>query len=101
MIRSARQALFASFRLHSSCCGHELTAAEQKMKEMLEKGIEGCTKVEVHDISNGCGSMYDVVVEATSFKGKAKVAQHKIVTGILREQIKDMHGLTIKTKAAS
>ncbi|CAI5438638.1 unnamed protein product [Caenorhabditis angaria] len=91
-------------RNHSGagCCGgnHEQSAAEKLMSELLEKGIGGCTKVKVHDVSNGCGSMFDVTVEATSFTGKSKVAQHKLVTGILRDQIKDMHGLTIRTKAA-
>lgn len=77
-----------------------MSEAELKMSKLLTEGIDGCTRVEVHDVSNGCGSMFDVVVEAAGFKGKSKVAQHKQVTSILREQIKDMHGLTIKTKAA-
>ncbi|CAL2027999.1 unnamed protein product [Caenorhabditis brenneri] len=89
-------------RSHSSCCGgdHQQSEAEQQMSKLLTDSIQGCTRVEVHDVSNGCGSMFDVVVEASSFQGKSKVAQHKIVTAILREQIKSMHGLTIKTKAA-
>jgi stress-induced morphogen len=28
------------------------------------------------------------------------VAQHKMVTGLLREEIKSMHGLTLSTKAS-
>uniref|UniRef100_A0A1I7UT07 BolA-like protein n=1 Tax=Caenorhabditis tropicalis TaxID=1561998 RepID=A0A1I7UT07_9PELO len=92
----------SAIRQHSACCGgeHQMSEAEQKMSKLLTDGIEGCSRVEVHDVSNGCGSMFDVVVEASSFQGKSKVAQHKIVTSILREQIKSMHGLTIETKAA-
>ncbi|KAF1769663.1 hypothetical protein GCK72_001480 [Caenorhabditis remanei] len=100
---SLRSTLITSaIRRHSACCGgdHQMSEAEQKMSKLLTEKIEGCSRVEVHDVSNGCGSMFDVVVEASSFQGKSKVAQHKIVTSILKEQIKSMHGLTIKTKAA-
>ncbi|CAD6184622.1 unnamed protein product [Caenorhabditis auriculariae] len=72
--------------------------AEKTMADQLRCRVEGCTEVVVEDVSNGCGSMFNVFVEATSFQGKTKVQQHKIVTGILREQIKDMHGLTITTQ---
>lgn len=100
---SLRSTLITStIRRHSACCGgdHQMSEAEKNMNKLLTDNIKGCSRVEVHDVSNGCGSMFDVVVEATSFQGKSKVAQHKIVTNILREQIKSMHGLTIKTKAA-
>ncbi|CAI2292456.1 unnamed protein product [Caenorhabditis sp. 36 PRJEB53466] len=83
-----------------SCCIHEHSQAEQQLNKLLRSGIEGCSRVVVHDVSNGCGSMYEVFVEATSFKGLSKVAQHKMITSLLREEIKDMHGLTIRTKAA-
>ncbi|VDM55897.1 unnamed protein product [Angiostrongylus costaricensis] len=43
--------------------------------------------------------MFSIVVEATSFKGLSKVAQHKMITGILKDEIRDMHGLSITTKA--
>uniref|UniRef100_A0A0K0DF79 Bola-like protein n=1 Tax=Angiostrongylus cantonensis TaxID=6313 RepID=A0A0K0DF79_ANGCA len=49
--------------------------------------------------SGGCGSMFSIFVEATSFKGLPKVAQHKMITGILKDEIRDMHGLSITTKA--
>ncbi|CAI2292571.1 unnamed protein product [Caenorhabditis sp. 36 PRJEB53466] len=81
-------------------CIHEHSQAEQQLNKLLRSGIEGCSRVVVHDVSNGCGSMYEVFVEATSFKGLSKVAQHKMITSLLREEIKDMHGLTIRTKAA-
>jgi BolA-like protein 3 len=56
--------------------------------------------VSVEDISHGCGSMYSMNVESPLFKGKSLVAQHKMVKNALKQQIADMHGLTLTTKAS-
>lgn len=90
-----------------------VTDGEKRLTELLRNGIPGTTDVVVEDVSSrslvyisnslildGCGSMYSVYVEASSFGGKSKVAQHKMVTELLKEQIKDMHGLSIKTKVS-
>ncbi|KAK5971980.1 putative bola bacterial stress-induced morphogen protein [Trichostrongylus colubriformis] len=74
------------------------TAAELRMTKLLKEKIDGVTHAEVTDVSSGCGSMYSVFVESSAFKGLSKVAQHKLVTGILKDEIRDMHGLSIKTK---
>ena len=50
------------------------------------------------DIAGGCGSMYKISVVSPEFAGKNMVAQHKMVTTILKTEISEMHGLTIKTK---
>ena len=42
--------------------------------------------------------MYKIRVVSPKFAGKNMVAQHKMVTKILKEEISDMHGLTISTK---
>ncbi|RCN43294.1 BolA-like protein [Ancylostoma caninum] len=74
------------------------TPAEQRMAQLLKEKITGVTKVEVNDVSSGCGSMFTVFVESSSFKGLSRVAQHKMITGILKHEIEDMHGLSITTK---
>ncbi|KAI9207237.1 bola protein, partial [Polychytrium aggregatum] len=58
------------------------------------------TKLRVDDISGGCGSMYAVEVESSAFKGLTVVKQHRLVTEILKDDIKGMHGIRIKTAAA-
>ncbi|KAK6043603.1 BolA-like protein [Cooperia oncophora] len=75
------------------------TEAELRMAKLLQEKINGVTQVEVNDVSSGCGSMYSVFVESSAFKGLSKVAQHKMVTGILKNEIRDMHGLSITTKS--
>ncbi|KIH64795.1 hypothetical protein ANCDUO_04891, partial [Ancylostoma duodenale] len=57
------------------------TPAEQRMAQLLKENITDVTKVEVNDVSSGCGSMFTVFVESSSFKGLSRVAQHKMITG--------------------
>ena len=63
---------------------------------MLEHALQA-SQVQVQDISGGCGSMFQIQVQSSLFQGKSRVAQHRMVTEILKAEIKDMHGLTIKT----
>lgn len=55
------------------------------------------TDIAVVDISGGCGSMYEVYVEAPDFTGIRVVRQHQLVTDALKAEIKDMHGVRIST----
>lgn len=45
---------------------------------------------QVDDVSGGCGSMFNLEVEAEQFRGLSLVKQHKLVTGILKKEIVDM-----------
>ena len=81
--------------------GEETTAgAESMIRSILEKELTP-TKLEVQDTSGGCGAMFNIVVESPKFKGKTLVTQHKLVTQLLKTQIKEMHGLTLSTKVSS
>ena len=71
--------------------------AERALIRALSEGFPGATDIVVVDVSGGCGAMYEVHVEAPQFKGLRTVGQHKLVTEVLKEQIKDMHGLRIST----
>eukprot|EP00924_Labyrinthula_sp_SR-Ha-C_P005100 snap_masked-scaffold_1-processed-gene-21.17-mRNA-1 protein AED:0.19 eAED:0.20 QI:0/-1/0/1/-1/1/1/0/99 len=75
------------------------TEKEKFMENLLKEKLKATT-VNVTDISGGCGSMYDVKVESPLFKSKTKVAQHRMVNEVLKEEIKEMHGLTLDTKAS-
>ncbi|ELT87256.1 hypothetical protein CAPTEDRAFT_144200, partial [Capitella teleta] len=47
--------------------------------------------------AGGCGSMYDVQIEAEEFRGKRTVMQHRMVNEALKCEIENMHGLRIST----
>ena len=41
--------------------------------------------------------MYHVEVVSSVFKGLNKVKQHRMVQDAIKKEVKDMHGLTVKT----
>lgn len=47
--------------------------------------------------SGGCGSFYAISVEHESFKGLTMIKQHRLVNDLLKDDIKDMHGLQVST----
>ncbi|PSN74816.1 bola-like protein [Corynespora cassiicola Philippines] len=66
-----------------------------KIKAELEP-----VKLEVQDISGGCGSMYALEIESPKFKGLSVIKQHKLVNQILADEIKSWHGVQLRTRAA-
>lgn len=55
-------------------------------------------KIEVEDVSGGCGAMFEVYVKDAEFRGLNTVKQHRIITATLQEEIKNMHGIRIHTE---
>ncbi|XP_047367398.1 bolA-like protein 3 [Vespa velutina] len=78
--------------------------AEQKMISLLRNKFPKARLIEVTDVSGGCGAMFEINVIAPEFKGLNTVKQHRIInevgmeiTTVLKEEIKDMHGIRIYT----
>merc|ERR1712227_751241 len=78
----------------------DLTDKEKLMTTLLEKSekLASPKEIVVKDMSGGCGAMYNIYVASPSFKDLNMIKQHRLVQGILKEEIKEMHGLTIETK---
>ncbi|TIA50798.1 bola-like protein [Aureobasidium pullulans] len=57
------------------------------------------TKLEVQDVSGGCGSMYALDIVSSKFKGLSVIKQHRLVNAVLKDEIKGWHGVQLKTKA--
>lgn len=70
------------------------TQIYNKLKETLKP-----SSLEVVDQSGGCGSMFAIKIDSAEFQGKTKVEQHKLVSKILDEELKGVHGYTLKTNA--
>ncbi|RPA87774.1 bola-like protein [Ascobolus immersus RN42] len=75
-----------------------LDQAEKEVFEMLADKLQP-TRLEVQDVSGGCGSMYAVEIASPNFKGLTMIKQHRMVQEILADKIKGWHGLQLKTKA--
>ncbi|KAG9001274.1 hypothetical protein FRB94_003764 [Tulasnella sp. JGI-2019a] len=55
------------------------------------------TRLDVEDVSGGCGTFYAISIASSQFRGLSMVKQHKLVTEELKKEIEGIHGLQIKT----
>lgn len=74
------------------------TPEESRIQDKLRKALEP-ERLQVVDISGGCGSMFAIDVTSAKFKGLSIVKQHKLVNEILKDDIQRWHGLQLRTKA--
>jgi stress-induced morphogen len=72
------------------------------MQRIITQQLKALSPVNlvVNDISGGCGSMFEISVESAQFKGLSMVQQHKLVNSLLKDQVKQLHGLVLKTKVS-
>ena len=73
------------------------TDGEINIENVLKKSFPKAEKVQVTDISGGCGDMYEICIESFDFKGKRTIEQHKLITNALKDEVSKMHGLRIFT----
>ncbi|KAL3123760.1 hypothetical protein niasHT_009973 [Heterodera trifolii] len=92
-LRSFR--LFVNGPMSSDALSADRVAAVLRLKFPATDG----SAVHVEDTSGGCGAMFHVRVESPQFSGVSRVNQHKMINEVLRSEIRDMHGITIETKA--
>ncbi|CAN3356373.1 bolA-like protein 2 [Diutina catenulata] len=64
---------------------------EQIIKERLHADL-----VQVEDMSGGCGQAFAVVIVSDDFKGKNKLARHRMVNSALKQEIESIHAFTQK-----
>jgi BolA-like protein 3 len=53
----------------------------------------------VQDISGGCGSMYALDIVSRQFEGMTVIKQHRLVNKVLGDEMKNWHGVQMRTKA--
>ena len=69
----------------------------EQISEILTKNFEPL-KLEVEDVSGGCGAMFRVLIVSSKFEGRTLLQQHKAVQELLKTEMSEMHGLTLTTK---
>ncbi|KAL9058932.1 MAG: hypothetical protein Q9162_001490 [Coniocarpon cinnabarinum] len=74
-----------------------LNDAERQIFDKLSQSLKP-SRLDVQDISGGCGSMYGLDIESEMFKGLSVVKQHKMVNEVLKEDVKGWHGVQVKTR---
>ena len=96
-LRLTKKGQFSSIVRLLSSESKSLSKGEERISNILKAKFPQATYVNVEDISGGCGSMYEVQLEAPDFKGKRTVMQHRMVNEALKEELKEMHGIRIST----
>ncbi|TIA87247.1 hypothetical protein E3P99_03275 [Wallemia hederae] len=76
----------------------EPLAGESRIKAKLEQSFKP-SRLQVMDVSGGCGAFYAINIASDSFKGLTTVKQHRLVNETLKEDIAGIHGLQLKTAA--
>ena len=71
----------------------ELAIVESKIKNKIN-----CDKLEVTDISGNCGNSFCIKIKSPDFNGKTMIMQHRMVNEALKEELKEIHALQIKSE---
>lgn len=69
---------------------------EEFIKNKLTQALEA-EHCEVVDQSDGCGGKFEVVIVSKQFEGKPLLQRHRLVNGILEEELKTIHAFSQKT----
>ncbi|KAF9519192.1 hypothetical protein BS47DRAFT_1324770 [Hydnum rufescens UP504] len=72
------------------------TEGEQQIIDRLTARFTP-SRLAVQDVSGGCGTFYAITISSMAFKGLSTLKQHRLVTQELKEEVKGIHGLQIKT----
>jgi len=65
---------------------------EQTLKERVP-----AEEVLIEDQSGGCGAKFSIVVVSSVFEGKSLLQRHRIVNDCIKEELNDIHALSMRT----
>ena len=68
---------------------------ELRIIEKIKKGLGDEAKIDVVDLSGGCGAMLQIKVGSNKFKGMNIVQQHRLVNKCIEGE--DLHGFRLET----
>lgn len=52
------------------------------------------THIAIQDISGGCGQSFSAVIVSADFEGKSALQRHRLVNGVLKDEIGKIHAWT-------
>ncbi|KAI5793764.1 bola protein [Peziza echinospora] len=68
-----------------------VSSLEDALKDRL-----GAAHVEVKDLSDGCGQIFEAIIVSSQFTGKTTLARHRLVNNLLKNEIAKVHAWTQK-----
>ncbi|XP_018310035.1 dolichyl pyrophosphate Man9GlcNAc2 alpha-1,3-glucosyltransferase isoform X2 [Mycetomoellerius zeteki] len=89
---------------HSLLLGHVANRIDPSFVKLREsRGFENAAHkyfmrlTEVVDQSDGCGAKFSVFVVSDLFQGKPLLVRHRLVYGVLEEELKTIHAISLTT----
>ncbi|GAB5356688.1 hypothetical protein AAMO2058_000311100 [Amorphochlora amoebiformis] len=70
---------------------------KESLSKVLSERIKGLEQCIVVDTSGGCGSAFELYLVTKAFDGVALLERHRMVQGLLKEEMKAIHALSMKT----
>ncbi|WFC95451.1 hypothetical protein MBRA1_002099 [Malassezia brasiliensis] len=98
-----RPAYMRSFVCSSVVRSEDLSSPEAKQNRIVSILKEKFQPVDlqVQDVSGGCGSFFAILLKSKAFDGKSTIQAHRMVNKEIKEVIQGIHGLQLKTVAAT
>lgn len=69
---------------------------EETMREKLRQELQP-SHLNIMDTSGGCGSFFGIEITSSKFNGMRMIQQHQLVNKILKDEIAQVHGISLKT----
>ena len=70
-----------------------LQVTEASLSTKLTAALNA-SHVTIEDMSGGCGQAFNAVIVSEEFKGKTLLQRHRLVNGVLKEEIRAIHAWT-------
>ncbi|KAM3176734.1 hypothetical protein ACTXT7_005933 [Hymenolepis weldensis] len=72
-----------------------MPSTEESVRERLQ--VLNPTHLKITDFSDGCGLKLKVEIVSEQFVNKTLIQQHRTVNDLLKEEMKDIHALSLST----
>jgi stress-induced morphogen len=69
------------------------------LETKIRENLPGVSFVKAVDLSDGCGGKFEIEGISEEFRGKPLLQQHRLIHKAIEEERKQIHALTLKTKA--
>ena len=73
------------------------TISEEVLHDKIMEGLSA-SFVEVTDESDGCGARFTILVVSSAFEGLPLLRRHRMVNGVIKEELEVIHAITLVTK---
>ncbi|KAI9787605.1 MAG: hypothetical protein M1839_000136 [Geoglossum umbratile] len=67
-----------------------------QLTSLLTTSLPSLSHISIQDISGGCGTSFTATLVSPAFAKKTTLARHRLVNGMLREEMSRIHAWTVK-----